>query len=49
MDNLEISEMKVIPCTNSPYIQPARVIFKQVDDILVSRGLKIIIGSKNVL
>ena len=29
LENLEIKEMQVIPCTNSPYIQSSRVTFKQ--------------------
>ena len=34
LDNLEIKEMQVIPCTNSPYIQSSRVTFKQVNILI---------------
>lgn len=30
LENMEIKEMQVVPCTNSPYIQSSRVTFKQV-------------------
>ena len=30
MEELKISDMKVVPCVDSRFIQPARVIFKQV-------------------
>ena len=30
LENLKIKEMRVVPCTNSPYIQSSRVMFKQV-------------------
>ena len=34
LNKLEISEMKVVPCINSPYIRPSRVEFKQVNVVL---------------
>ena len=30
MDELHISDMRVEPCLNSRFIQPSRVVFKQV-------------------
>ena len=30
MEGLEITDMKVVPCVNSRFIQPSRVVFKQV-------------------
>lgn len=30
MEGLEITDMKVVPCINSRFIQPSRVVFKQV-------------------
>ncbi len=30
MEGLEISEMQVVPCVDSRFIQPSRVVFKQV-------------------
>lgn len=29
MEGLEITEMKVVPCVDSRFIQPSRVVFKQ--------------------
>lgn len=28
--NLEITDLRVVPCVNSRFIQPSRVVFKQV-------------------
>jgi uncharacterized protein (DUF1499 family) len=36
LENLEIKEMQVVPCTNSPYIQSSRVTFKQVNILMLA-------------